>query len=250
MSSAVTFDFHNTLVRCDPWFVLETRTLPQTVLATLIAQDAVPTQTIDVEALQGHYRALRTEIMTHGREMDAVDGSAETFRRAGITVDPALIGPVVNDMFRPLVSTSELVNGAAETIQDLNRQGARLGIVSSAVHHDFLLWCLQHHGLEGFFDSVVTSASAGWYKSDPSIYRHALDELGALPHRSVHVGDSFRFDHLAARSIGMASVWLNEDNSEPQMGALSPDLTLSSLVGSGSAIAYLLHERTSESVAD
>ena len=25
---AITFDFHNTLIHCDPWFELEVRTLP------------------------------------------------------------------------------------------------------------------------------------------------------------------------------------------------------------------------------
>jgi len=28
MRSAITFDFHNTLIRCDPWFDLEVAGLP------------------------------------------------------------------------------------------------------------------------------------------------------------------------------------------------------------------------------
>ncbi len=224
MRAAVTLDFHNTLIHCDPWFDLEVRTLPSKVYARLASANGVAPAEIEAT-----YGTLRREIMAHGNELDAVDGTQETFRRLEIPADRAEISAIVDDLFRELVDDSHPVQGAPELLAALSELGIPMGIVSSAVHHEFLRWCLERHGMDHYLTTIITSASAGYYKSNPEIYRIALRTIDADPRQSVHIGDSFRFDHLSSRQIGMATVWLNADQvpippSEPQ-----PDLAVTSL---------------------
>jgi HAD superfamily hydrolase (TIGR01509 family) len=98
--------------------------------------------------------------------------------------------------------------GAVETVRHLHWEGVRLGVVSSAVHHQTLIWILDRMDILNCFDSIVTSASSGFYKSTPRIYASAMAELHADPRLSVHVGDSMRWDVETAQLAGLHTVWL------------------------------------------
>lgn len=246
MTAAVTFDFHNTLVRCDRWFDLEVRSLPVVVHQALFARATLTQNDALIEA----YRKLRSEVIAHGREMDAVNCVAETYRRIGLSVAPTELQPIVDAVMAEALEEAELLPGVRSTLQFLRSHSVRLGIVSSAVHHLFLEWALERFDVADAFDVVVSSARAGYYKSRREIYDYALDSLGANANRSVHVGDSYRFDHLAARDIGLATVWIREPSSVgTQIGSI-PDLELTTLEGAGPEILALFQSRQGNSSAD
>lgn len=240
MRSAITFDFHNTLVRCDPWFDLEVKDLPVKVAEMLAASGSSFAPRISAQRLTDTYRTLRSEIIAHGREMDAVTGVIETFRRLGWVVTIEAVEPIVDSMFRELVTVSTLMPGVRETLNHLYRQDIPIGIVSSAVHHEFLEWTLGYHKVRGYFAEVVTSASCGFYKSRTEIYTTACERLGSEPASTVHVGDSFRFDHLCGQAAGLRTVWINERGVNNSDNAPAPSLELSSLVNAGPPIHALL----------
>jgi HAD superfamily hydrolase (TIGR01509 family) len=246
VSAAITFDFHNTLVRCDQWFQLEIRTLPAVVAGHLSTRRIIP----DASTLTAAYRGLRAEIMAHGREVDAVDGVQETFRRAGATVTSAEIRPIIDEVMATAMEEAELLPGAQSTISFLRDNGVPLGVVSSAVHHQSLEWALSRLGVAQEFLAVVSSARAGFYKSRPEIYNCALETLGARPERSVHVGDSYRFDHLAGQQAGLATVWLRDTAAEARGDGIAPDLELTTLEGAGPDIFTLFRSRRGDQRAD
>lgn len=246
MSGAITFDFHNTLVRCDRWFDLEVRSLPRVVSKALAGNGYL----VASDELAIAYRALRAEIIEHGRELDAVDGVAEAFRRLGATVDPAEIEPIIDATMREALAETELLPGAESTIRFLTGNGVPIGIVSSAVHHQFLEWALSKLGVAEVFDAVVSSASAGYYKSRPEIYAIALDKLGARAARSVHIGDSYRFDHLAGQSAGLATVWLRDETADWPRNGSAPNLELTTLEGAGPPLLDLFRLRQGSPGAD
>ena len=93
------------------------------------------------------------------------------------------------------------------------------------------------------FDVVITSASAGFYKSRAELYVHAAELLRATPERMVHVGDSFRFDVAGASRAGMGTVWLRGDHAEPDDPTLRSDLVLTTLVASAPEILMILRSR-------
>ena len=244
MRAAITFDFHNTLIRCDPWFDLEVSRLPAEVARALEASaNSIPT-TLKSAVLTDTYCALRSEIIAHGNELDAIEGVLETFRRLGVTVSVDEIAEIVDSLFRPLVRSSVVVDGVKDTLEHLRSRDVLIGVVSSAVHHDFLEWTLDHHGLSRYFDDVVTSASSGFYKSRPEIFLTACDRLGTSPEQTVHVGDSFRFDHLGGYAAGLRTVWINHAGDYRAESGPEPTLELTSLVGAGPRIHDVLMAST------
>lgn len=94
----------------------------------------------------------------------------------------------------------EAVPGAAETLGPLRDRGLRLGVVAN---WDCALPShLERLGLDGWFDTVVTSARAGIAKPDPGIFELALHELRVEAGRALHVGDE-AIDEQGARAAGM-----------------------------------------------
>lgn len=240
MTAAVTFDFHNTLATCDEWFDLEVRHLASAFMrwqGAAEGTDVDPTLLVEADAA---YRRLRESIMRDGRELTAEMCVARILSELDRPVDEATIAQGVETLMRGTFAGVAPVPGAIDTVRELAASGVPLGIVSNAVYHPFLEWTLDQFGLRDAFAEVTTSASGGFYKSRPELFWHTIAGLGATPERSVHVGDSFRFDVGGAKRAGMKTVWLSGGAEEPPAGSPPPDLTLSSLSGASPAIIDLL----------
>jgi putative hydrolase of the HAD superfamily len=92
------------------------------------------------------------------------------------------------------------VSGVADTLERLRERDLRLAVVAN--WDCALPEHLAHLGLDRFFSTVVTSASAGAAKPDPAIFRVALELLEADPARALHVGDE-PADEQGAAAAGM-----------------------------------------------
>jgi beta-phosphoglucomutase-like phosphatase (HAD superfamily) len=108
---------------------------------------------------------------------------------------------------------------------------------------DILEWTLESFGLRDALQVVITSASAGFYKSRPEIFLHAAAALSADPRRTVHVGDSLRYDVGGASRVGMGTVWLRRDDARRSDDPYTPDLTLETLESSSPRILDILRSR-------
>ncbi len=236
---AITFDFHNTLARCDRWFELEVRELVPAFLrwnARRIDGDA-PSAAV-LEAGRVAYAAIRVEVGRIGMEQDAVACLAAILPELGLAVPVEHIRRGVDELMAETFDDDVVpLPGVVETIRYLGDEGVRLGVVSSAVYSPFLLWSLDRFGILGQFCDVLTSADAGYYKSHPGIYETSARRLGAEPSAIVHVGDSFRFDVEGARSAGQRTVWLQGDRPVPD--GIPADLTVANLVDAGPALLRL-----------
>lgn len=233
----ITFDFHNTLANCDPWFDLEVRDLPWAVVSHLGCSAVAPVNKLDLDAA---YAGLRRRVMDSGDEIDAVDSVSEILEAHGVVLDRRTINKAIDELMAVALKSLEPVAGVIETIRYLHSKGCRLGVISSAVHHSFVEWSLCKMALCHAFVSIVTSASAGYYKSSPRIYERSLRELEANPGCSIHVGDSLQWDVNGARLAGMNTIWLDTGRIETRSlltpEPVVPDLTLRSMVGAGPII--------------
>ena len=227
---AVTFDFHDTLAHCDRWFELEVRDLVPAFLQWRGGARSDPPTPALLDAARVGYRRLRQRIAEEGHEQPAEACVASVLGELGILVSPVEIGDGVAALMRETLDEVRAIPGAATTVRELAAAGVPLGVVSSAVYHPFVEWSLTQIGLRQPFAVVVTSASAGYYKSRPEIYRHALDALHATPERSIHVGDSYRYDVQGAHRAGMRTVWLRGERDDEPDGR-APDLTTGDLQG-------------------
>jgi putative hydrolase of the HAD superfamily len=80
--------------------------------------------------------------------------------------------------------------------------------------------CLQREklataGLDEYFDVVVVSSEFGVGKPHPSIFKHALDQLGVTAEWTTMVGDSLTRDVDGAIAAGLQGVWVNR-SGEPR----------------------------------
>lgn len=242
-AAAITFDFHNTLAECPEWFELEVRHLPSAFLTWHASQgDTAYTDEVLTDA-DDRYRTLRREIMDHGNELTAEQSLRVIFDAMGIPSHDAEIEQGVADLMREAAGKARPIPGAVETVRALAQTDIRLGVVSSAVYHPFLEWTLEEFGIKDDFTTIVTSASAGFYKSRPEIYLHAAELLAASPTMMVHVGDSLRFDVGGASRAGIGTVWLQFPDKPGDGSEYVPDLTVSTLEGSAPAILDLLSTR-------
>ena len=240
MTTAVTFDFHNTLAVCDAWFELEIRQLAAAYLAWQARQNGSGPVELDLlDAAVSTYRQLRLEIMEHGNELPAEVCVAQTLARLSLPVDEAAIASGVGQLMREVFTEVTPVPGAIATVRGLRAAGVSLGVVSSAVYHPFLEWSLTKFKIKDAFLDITTSASAGFYKSRPELFWHATAAIGAEPGSTVHVGDSYRFDVEGADRAGLSTVWLNPDGKPAPASDVVPSLTLSTLEGADTAILAL-----------
>lgn len=240
---AITFDFHNTLAACPEWFELEVRHLPSAFLRWWGQERGNPLPAVDLDQADAHYRDLRRDIMEHGVELTAEACLVQVFALMGLDVPMHDIARGVERVMREALASATPIPGAVEVVGALAAARVPLGVVSSAVYHPFLEWTLDSFGMLQGFRVIVTSASAGFYKSRPEIYWHAAEALGTPPERMVHVGDSLRYDVGGAARAGMGTVWLQRAREESPDDHLTPDLTIVTLESAAPAILELLHAR-------
>jgi putative hydrolase of the HAD superfamily len=68
---------------------------------------------------------------------------------------------------------------------------------------------IQRTALKDHFHFSLTAAEVGAAKPSPELFQSALELAGVTPNCAVHVGDDPQRDILAARRVGMRTVWIN-----------------------------------------
>ncbi len=82
----------------------------------------------------------------------------------------------------------------------------RLGVVSNFYGNVGRI--LADAGIAPLLDVIADSNALGVSKPDARIFAHAVAGLGVQPAETLHVGDSYERDVVAARAAGLRSVWL------------------------------------------
>jgi pyrophosphatase PpaX len=103
--------------------------------------------------------------------------------------------------FEKLIAIHE---GVKEGIIELNRQGYKLGVVTSRLNESAIRG-LKHFGLMEYFQSIIGADDTDKHKPDPIPAFMALKELGGKPEETIIVGDS-PFDILCGKNAGIISV--------------------------------------------
>ena len=123
----------------------------------------------------------------------------------------------MNDNFRAHLATFP---GAAEVLAELHGRGKKLAVVTSrrmttlGVFLDFL-------DLRRYFTVLVTPESTQAHKPDPEPALLALRELGAVPERSVFVGDAI-FDIKCGAAAGMDTAFVEWGGMDPSDWEVRP----------------------------
>ena len=95
----------------------------------------------------------------------------------------------------------------------------RLGVITNC---DDDLFARSAERLATRFDWVVTAQAAGSYKPSEHDFEVALERIGLPRERILHVAQSLYHDHVTARRLGFATVWIDRRHDRPGSGATPP----------------------------
>ncbi len=218
---AVLFDYGHTLIYFDerPHSALLgaygnvnrllAETLEREVPAAQVMIEKV-SQRVD-EEIQRDYAAGREEEV----EIAAIYDAA--LRGIGLELEHELIERVMELEQEGWLNSVHVGPDVVGTLDELQRQGLRLGIVSNAAYLPRLMKAqLTALGLGTYFTGVTFSSEVGVRKPHPAIYQDALAKVGVQPSRTLFVGDRVREDVQGPQSLGMRAVltreWRQEDD--------------------------------------
>jgi len=117
------------------------------------------------------------------------------------------------------------------TLQKLEADGYRMGLISNAGDDDDVQQLARRFGIARYFDFILTSAACSYRKPHPRIFELALSNWYFLPSEAVMVGDNLDADIRGAKVAGLYAIWLTRRagtrmDDEP---SVQPDASLSAL---------------------
>jgi HAD superfamily hydrolase (TIGR01549 family) len=117
------------------------------------------------------------------------------------------------------------------TLQKLETDGYRMGLISNAGDDQDVQQLARRFGIAQFFDFILTSAACSYRKPHRRIFELALSNWYFLPSEAVMVGDNLDADIRGAQSVGLFAVWLSRRAGErtDDQRSIRPDASLSSL---------------------
>lgn len=124
-----------------------------------------------------------------------------------------------------------LEDDALATLQKLEENGYRLGLISNAGDDEDVQQLARRFGIDRYFDFILTSAACSYRKPHPRIFELALSNWYFLPSEAVMVGDNLEADVRGAQKVGLYAIWLSRraGRRTPEQMSIQPDATLSTL---------------------
>ncbi len=108
-----------------------------------------------------------------------------------------------------------------DTVDALARLQARYKLaILSNVDDDIFRQTVAGLGVE--LAEVVTAEQVGSYKPALGNFERLIERLAIAPDRLLHVAQSLFHDHVPAKRIGLATVWVNRPSRRPGIGATPP----------------------------
>jgi 2-haloacid dehalogenase len=160
-----------------------------------------------------------------GHEAEAESPPYRTYREVlaaglrGVAADLGLdVGDEAVARFSESVRDWPAFGDSADALRRLHER-YRLGVITNC-DNDLFAASSAHLGTG--FDWVVTAEMARSYKPAPAGFELALETIGVPRERILHVAQSLFHDHVPAKRLGLASVWIDRRHDRPGGGATPP----------------------------
>lgn len=118
----------------------------------------------------------------------------------------APLGGELTFQFRQSMGRRVVVEGGREVVEELQKRGYTLGIISNLIGRREIPEWLETEGFAPYFKSVVLSSVFGKRKPDPAIYLEGARLAGVEPAKCVYVGDNLNRDVTGTRAAGFGMV--------------------------------------------
>jgi putative hydrolase of the HAD superfamily len=159
------------------------------------------------------WRSVTTDLgpaLTDGR-ISIAEMYTETVRRSGAPVPDGFVSELVQRDYQVLRQTARLYGDTVPLLESLRSRGVRTALVSNCAENTRPL--LDDLGLIGLVDEVVLSCEVGAAKPEPTIYEHALSQLGVAAGEAVFVDDQPAYCEGAA-ALGLRALRLCRDPND------------------------------------
>jgi putative hydrolase of the HAD superfamily len=118
----------------------------------------------------------------------------------------APLGPELTYQYRQSMGRRVIVNEGREVVEELQRRGYALGIISNLIGTREIPEWLEAENFAPYFKTVVLSSALGIRKPSPAIYLEAARRAGVEPACCAYVGDNLKRDITGARAAGFGMV--------------------------------------------
>ncbi len=105
-----------------------------------------------------------------------------------------------------------------EALQKLKKK-FELAIVSN-VDDDLFAFSAGH--LDVKFDYVITAEQVRSYKPSLENFKFAIEKMGVLPEKILHIAQSIYHDIIPAKTLGLSTIWVNRRKGKEGAGATPP----------------------------
>ncbi|MGD0823827.1 MAG: haloacid dehalogenase type II [Terriglobales bacterium] len=201
--TTVSFDCYGTLI---DW---ESGILP--TLRTMLANHGKSLRDADILELYGEFEAA-AESGPYQSYEDVLQSVMRAFAdRFHFQASPAEV--------RSLHQSVPAWPSFPDTVPALHalQKRYRLVVISNI---DDALFAETQKRLNVEFDCVITAEQARSYKPSINNFQMALRSLSLSPDQLLHAGQSIYHDVVPARSLGIATVWVNRKSARPGIGAV------------------------------
>lgn len=123
---------------------------------------------------------------------------------------------LLNNYWSNYLSGCSISDSTINTIKQLHRNH-KLGIISNFKVAGGIESLLERHGIDRYFEFILTSATFGWRKPHESIYRAALEKTGLPPEQHLFVGDDIEHDYRQPLKMGMKAVLFDKNKAHPDI---------------------------------
>jgi putative hydrolase of the HAD superfamily len=118
----------------------------------------------------------------------------------------ASLGGELTYQFRQTNGRRVVVDGGRDVVEELQKRGYTLGIISNLIGTREIPEWLEAEGLTPYFKSVVLSSVVGIRKPSPEIYFEAARQAGVDPSKCAYVGDNLKRDVSGTRAAGFGQI--------------------------------------------
>lgn len=159
-------------------------------------------------------------------ELDIIALFDDAFSQLGYKLSAEQLREVAELDHDALVQSVRIEPETLETLEKLQSDGYKLGLVSNVSQVPELLWRdLDNFGLKRFMSGVAFSSEIGVRKPRPQIFEHVLKELDVKPVDAIFVGDRLVDDVAGAQAIGMRAV-LTQQYRREEPEDIKPDAVI------------------------
>jgi putative hydrolase of the HAD superfamily len=114
----------------------------------------------------------------------------------------APLGAELTYQYRQSMGRRVVVDGGREVVDELQKRGYTLGIISNLIGTREIPDWLVTEGFAPYFKSVALSSVLGIRKPDPAIYLEAARRAGVEPENCAYIGDNLKRDVTGTRAAG------------------------------------------------